>query len=58
MNKSLEFLAQIIEIEEKKDKQFKVQSIKSNDLKNAVGESYLIFQLKTLRDLINKEMVD
>ncbi len=55
MKKSLDFLDNIIEMEERKDLTHKRDAAKIHDLSNVVGESQILFHLKELKKLIIEE---
>ena len=50
--KALELLGQIIEKAEQEDLIHKARAINSNKASQAVGESWMVFHLKALKELI------
>ncbi len=52
--KAMQLVDQLIENAEAEDQKHKVASIKANKAQRAVGESFSLFHLKVLRDLIKK----
>ena len=57
-NKSLEMLDQIIDFAEKVDLEGRKESILKNKASQSVGESWLLFNLRSLRELIVLENND
>ena len=57
-NKSLEMLDQIIDLAEKVDLKYKKECILKSKASQSVGESWLLFNLKSLRELITLENKD
>lgn len=52
--KAIQLVSQLIENAEVEDQKYKAASIKANKAQRAVGESFNLFHLKVLRDLIEK----
>ena len=50
--KTLELVGQIIEKAEQEDLAYKARVINSNKASQAVGESWMVFHLKALKELI------
>ena len=52
--KAIQLVGQLIENAEVEDQKYKAASIKATKAQSAVGESFNLFHLKVLRDLIEK----
>jgi hypothetical protein len=58
MKKSLALIDDLIEIETKRDNEYRAWALANNKGKQALGESMMLFHLKTLKELVVKEYQD
>ena len=55
MKRSINLLNQIIEKAEAEDLEYKQKMIKNHKASKSIGESWMIFHLKQLKEVIEKE---
>jgi hypothetical protein len=58
MKRAISLLNQIIEIEEIADKEHKTKAIQANKAEQSIGESWRLFYLKNLRELLISDFID
>jgi hypothetical protein len=55
MERSIELINQLIALEEERDRQHKIWAIKNHKASQSVGESAMLFHLKSLKELVELE---
>jgi hypothetical protein len=58
MKKSLEFIDELIKLEEQRDIEYRKQQIALNKASNALGKSIFLFYLEELKKLVIEESIE